>query len=72
MNKLIFAVAVTFALIACANIPVIAEQGNIATVKPGGSIPTILWWKLGKPIRTGDGGFGVEVFVPNYLREKTL
>jgi len=39
------------------------------TVKPS-SIPTILWWKLGRPIRTGDGGFGVEVFVPNYLREK--
>ncbi|MCD6411438.1 MAG: hypothetical protein J7L20_03310 [Thermoplasmata archaeon] len=34
------------------------------------AIPTTLWWKLGSPIRTGDGGFGVEVFVPNYLREK--
>ncbi|MCD6410907.1 MAG: hypothetical protein J7L20_00555 [Thermoplasmata archaeon] len=125
MNKLIFAIAVTFALIACTNIPVIAEQENTAkqvntkcqdkawylgtlnltmgscriynlsfvpdekeitlhvgkndtavgidayvifniTVKPGGSIPTILWWKLGKPIRTGDGGFGAQFFFPGY------
>ena len=30
MNKLAFAIAVTFALIACTNIPAIAEQGNTA------------------------------------------
>ena len=122
MNKLMFAIAVTFALIACANIPVIAEQESIAvntkcqdrawylgtlnltmgscriynlsfvpgekeitlhvgkndtavgvdayvifniTVKPG-SIPTILWWKLGTPIRTGDGGFGAQFLFPGY------
>jgi len=122
MNKLMFAIAVTFALIACANIPVIAEQESIAvntkcqdrawylgtlnltmgscriynlsfvpgekeitlhvgkndtavgvdayvifniTVKPG-SIPTILWWKLGTPIKTGDGGFGAQFFFPGY------
>ena len=28
--------------------------------------PAILWWKLGKPLNHA-GGFGVEVFVPNYL-----
>ena len=123
MNKLIFAIVVTFALTACANIPVTAEQENIAvntncqdeawylgtlnltmgscriynlsflpgekeitlyvekdmalagidayvifniTVKPGGSIPTILWWKLGRPIKTGDGGFGAQFFFPGY------
>ena len=36
------------------------------TVKPGGSIPTILWWKLGTPIRTGDGGFGAQFLFPGY------
>jgi len=36
------------------------------TVEPGGSIPTILWWKLGRPIKTGDGGFGAEFFFPGY------
>ncbi|MCD6411437.1 MAG: hypothetical protein J7L20_03305, partial [Thermoplasmata archaeon] len=126
MNKLAFAIAVTFALIACTNIPAIAEQENTAkqvntkcqdkawylgtlnltmgscriynlsfvpgekeitryagkndtavgidayvifniTVKPDGSIPTIVWWKLGTPIRTGgDGGFGIQFFFPGY------
>ena len=124
MNKLIFAVAVTFALIACTNIPVIAEQENTAkqvntkcqdrawylgtlnltmgscriynlsfvpgekeitlyveknwtlasidayvifniTVEPGGSIPTILWWKLGKPFHH-IGGIGAQFFFPGY------
>ena len=121
MNKLMFAIAVTFALIACANIPVIAEQESIAvntkcqdrawylgtlnltmgscriynlsfvpgekeitlyveknrtlagidayvifniTVKPG-SIPTILWWKLGKPFHH-IGGIGAQFFFPGY------
>jgi len=36
------------------------------TVKPGGTIPTILWWKLERPIKTGDSGFGAEFFFPGY------
>jgi len=122
MNKLMFAIAVTFALIACANISVMAEQGketekvcrneeawylgtlnltmgscriyNLSfvpgekeitryagkndtavgidayvifniTVKPDGSIPTILWWKLGKPFHH-IGGIGAQFFFPGY------
>ena len=30
------------------------------------AMPTILWWKLGRPLKHA-GGFGVEAFVPNYL-----
>jgi len=122
MNKLVFAIAVILALIACVNISVTAEQESIAvntkcqdkawylgtlnltmgscrvynlsfvpgekeitryarkndtavgidayvifniTVKPGGSIPTILWWKLGKPFHH-IGGIGAQFFFPGY------